>query len=353
MNWIKSLKLKKEANLLDSKWFILKTFLAISTAFLIFSNVPFVSRDMITVLFGLVLTLEPVNTVGLKNGWDQIFASFIGAASTSVLILLFGVNPITVGASVALTLYICLLLNWKSVSVVALFTAIYMTQFLQQGPDGSPDVGITFMLRFAALGAGVMVAVIYNYIFSLFQYKEISNKRSVYLIKQTLSNLASAREALKEGEPAKFQVLRQGLIEMSNNIEWISSHFSGIEKETSKSFFYSPIQIETLERSQIRINEIRNIGHLMFDIAYVIGEEKIDSVQLIEQTAEITRYFDLILDNLGSYKKHLEDPSHIKEPSFIEIKTPLADQNEYLSRIMRDLCDINKCIGHMAKEACA
>lgn len=351
MNWIKSLKLKKEANLLDSKWFILKTFLAISTAYIIFSNVPFVNRDMITVLFALVLTLEPVNTVGLKNGWDQIFASFIGAASTSVLVLIFGVNAFTVGASVALTLYIGLLLDWKNVSVVALFTAIYMTQFLQLGADGNPDVGITFMLRFAALGSGVVVAVTYNYIFSLFQYKAISNKRSVYLIKQTLGNLASARESLKSCDPGKFQVLRQSLIETSNNIEWIAGHFHGIEKETSKSFFYSPIQIETLESSQRRVSEIRNIGHLMFDIAYVIGEEKLETEHLKAISHDVTQYFDVILDNLGSYKKHLEFPTQVKEPVFNELVNTLDSEHVYVSRIMRDLCDINKCIGHMAREA--
>lgn len=347
MNWIRSLQLKKEANLLDSKWFILKTFLAIGTGFLVFSHVPFVNRDMITVLFGLVLTLEPVNTAGLKNGWDQVFASFVGAASTSLIILLFGVNPITIGASVALTLYVCLLLNWKSVSAVALFTAIYMTQFLQMDASGNPDVGITFLLRFAALGSGVMVAIIYNYIFSLFQYRQISNKRSIFLMKQVLANMASMKEALKNQVGKACQSLRGSLIETSNSIEWVSSHFDGMIKESGRSFFYTPLQIETLNRSKERIMELRNIAHLLYDVVFVLEVNTLNDGDAKALASYTESYINLIMDNLGSLKAYLEGNEVTTKPIFKTIEEPMVFGSVSEDRIIKNLCDINESINRM------
>ncbi|GKT19327.1 hypothetical protein ADUPG1_004314, partial [Aduncisulcus paluster] len=96
---------------------------------------------MISVLFGLILTLEPVNVTGLRRGWEQFFATLIAAAS------------------VALTLYVCLKVNWRQISPVALFTAIYMTQYIQLDAAGNPSVLLTFRLRVIALGFGVFTAV--------------------------------------------------------------------------------------------------------------------------------------------------------------------------------------------------
>lgn len=354
MNWLQSFKLKKEANLLDSKLFILKTFLAISTAYLITSQVDFISKDMISVLFGLVLTLEPVNTMGIKNGLDQIFASFIGATATSLIILVFGVNPITIGASVAVTLYICLLINWKNVSVVALFTAIYMTQYLQLGANGEPSVLLTFELRFAALCSGVAVAIIYNYLFSMIQYRVISHKRMVYLFKCLLSNMAQTQDALETCESEDFQNVRRSLIDTSNNIEWVTSLFDNMNKEAKKQIRILPIQLATIEKTQMVIQHMRNIGHLMFDITYVLGEEKVKPDDLREISEDLSGYFSCIMDNMGSLKNQYEGKGAGKgnvlacQIESLKIHTSPI-QNEYAARIERDLRDINKSLKHIAE----
>lgn len=346
MDWLSKLGLKKEAILLDSKWYILKTFLAISTAFVLMSQVELVHRDMISVLFGLVLTLEPVNRMGIKNGWDQIFASLIGAITTSIIILIFGVNPLSIGASVASTLYICLLLNWKSVSPVALFTAIYMTQYLQLGPDGNPSVWITFQLRFAALGSGVLIAVIYNYLFSLIQYKKISHKRSIYLFKQLLRNLEETREALNACQPEDFRLIRLDLIETSNHIEWVYSLFQNMAKEAGSSML-TPIQKTQIEESLSMVSHVRNANHMLFDIAYIIGEGKLEQKELKAFAPDLRIAFETIADNLGSLKRFFEQPKLNEQPAFKEVTLQRHPQNEYAARILRDLRDLNDSIGKL------
>lgn len=345
MNWFQTLKLKKEANLLDSKLFILKTFLAISTAYMLTSQVDFISRDMISVLFGLVLTLEPVNAMGIKNGWDQIFASFIGATATSLIILIFGVNPLTIGASVAFTLYICLLINWKNVSVVALFTAIYMTQYLQNGPTGEPSVLLTFELRFAALCSGIAVAVFFNYIFSIIQYRIISQKRLVYLFKRLLINMAQTQEALRTCEPEDFQNVRRALIDTSNSIEWATGLFDNMSKEAKNLRKLFPIQGELVEKTRSVVSHMKNVGHLLFDINYVLGEEKVRPEDLREISEDLSAYFSCIMDNLGSLKDQYEGKAAGPTCDLRSLKiheSPI--QNEYAARIERDLRDINKSL---------
>lgn len=345
MNWFQTLKLKKEANLLDSKLFILKTFLAISTAYFLTSQVDFISRDMISVLFGLVLTLEPVNTMGVKNGWDQIFASFIGATVTSIIILIFGVNPITIGASVAFTLYICLLINWKNVSVVALFTAIYMTQYLQTGANGEPSVLLTFELRFAALCSGIAVAIFFNYLFSMIQYRIISSKRLVYLFKRLLTNMAQTREALQTCDPEDFQQVRRDLIDTSNAIEWVIGLFDGISREAKNQKRMFPIQAATVEKTQQVVHHMKNIGHLMFDITYVLGEEKVKPEDLREISEDLSLYFDCLMDNMGSLKDQYEGKADSPTCQLKSLKIHESQiQNEYAARIERDLRDINKSL---------
>lgn len=345
MNWFQTLKLKKEANLLDSKLFILKTFLAISTAYLLTSQVDFISRDMISVLFGLVLTLEPVNAMGIKNGWDQIFASFIGATATSLIIIAFGVNPITIGASVAFTLYICLLINWRNVSVVALFTAIYMTQYLQMGPNGEPSVLLTFELRFAALCSGVAVAICFNYLFSMIQYRVISHKRLVYLLKKLLVNMSQTQDALQTCDPEDFQNVRRSLLDTSNSIEWVTSLFDNMNKEAKSQRKLFPIQTVTVEKTLLAVQHIKNIGHLMFDINYVLGEEKVKPEDLKEISEDLSGYFSCIMDNMGSLKDQYEGKQAVKSDCVISLKmheSPI--QNEYAARIERNLRDINKSL---------
>lgn len=182
------LKLGREAMLFDSPLYVMKTFLSIFTAYLLFRNHSIAGRDMISVLFGMMLTLEPINRAGLKNGWEQVQASVLGGVIGAVFIALLGVNALTIAGAVALTVYFALKQHWRFVSPVAYFTAIYMTQLLQYNAMGEPSVLLTLQLRLVSLGAGILVGVIFNYLFSLFFYKSMVEKRFVFAY-ETLEHL--------------------------------------------------------------------------------------------------------------------------------------------------------------------
>lgn len=175
------MKLPKEAMLLNTPSFIIKTALAMFFGFLIGGLIPIVNRDMISFLFGLVLTLEPVNITGYKRGFDQFIATLVGGVITGLIVLIVGVNPLGLALAMALVIYYTLRKNWREMSVVAIFTTIYMTQFLQMNAHGQPDILMTFIVRVSALTAGIVFAMIANFIASLIVSSDFVNNRLDFL----------------------------------------------------------------------------------------------------------------------------------------------------------------------------
>jgi len=349
-NILNIIKLKKEANLLDSKLFIVKTFFAIMFAYVVGIRVPIVNRDMISVLFGLILTLEAVNITGFRHGWDQIVASFIGASVTGIIILIFGVNAVTVGLTVAFTLYICLVIDWNTISPVALFTAIYMTQNLQKTIEGVPSVWLTMELRFAALVFGVIVAILFNFIFSMLQYKFITNKRTAYLLKLLLYNLEYTKKYIEKNDKKLCNVTRNKLVTSSNSIEWVYNLFLDMDKEFKHNLKIFNLKENPVEDKLKLTNHIRIINHLLFDINYIVG----DRIKNIEELNEIYDYIpdaiNMVMDNLGGLKRVYDGDIKSVELEHDWLTLPKRKfYNGYAYRIYQNLIDINKNIGQMAK----
>lgn len=196
--------LGREALLYDSPLYILKAFVSVLTAYVLFKGHPVAGKDMISVLFGLMLTLEPVNHSGFKVAFNQVTASALGGILSAIIVAVFGVNFITVPLCVAATMYMALTMNWRFVSPFAIFTAIYMTQYIQSNAAGEPSVLITLQVRMYALVAGIAIAILYNYLFSVFFYKGMLRKRMKYA-KETLLSLMEAHTTLNSVEDYKTQ----------------------------------------------------------------------------------------------------------------------------------------------------
>ena len=239
---ISILSLKGEANLLDSKLYILKSFLAVMTAYAIAHNNSVLKLDMISLLFGLMLTLEPVTLTGVRNGLNQIYASSLGALSTAIILYCFGINIWTVAISMAFTLYVGLKINWREVSVVAIFTSIYMTQYVQNTATGEPSIFLTFRLRIFALGVGIMIAILFNFLFSLFSYRNMIYKRITFLLGSTISSLSIILECIKVSDFHNLIKEGKALPTVFNNIDWVYSQFEDIKKESNLKFKMMKLQ---------------------------------------------------------------------------------------------------------------
>ena len=269
IKFISMFGLKKEAILMDSKLYIIKSMVAIATGYLIGSKMPIANLDMISVLLGVMYNLEPVNVSGIKGGLNQLLASTLGAACTGILIFLFGINVYTIALGMALTLYTSLKINWRMVSPVAIFTCIYMTQFIQVNEYLQPSIWLTFRLRIIALSLGISIAIFYNYLFSFFYYKKIGHKRLEFVKLQTLNGLIHIKRNISDNTMASENsyALYQGIF---RDVELVDSNIKIMLKESALP--YKAVQKEELETIARIINELKKINHLSYDIFFANKE---------------------------------------------------------------------------------
>ena len=270
---LKSILLKREAVLFDTPLFIAKSFAAVMLGYVVFSTNPLIGKDMISVLLGLMLTLQPVNVTGLKSGWDQLSASIIGGCVTALIVLVGGVNFITVPLAVAATLYITLRINWRSMSVIAVFTSIYMTQYIQLTAAGEASMYLTLRLRFLALGSGILIAVVMNFLFSLIFYRSMLRKRTVFTIEKMVSSLDSFGAILTEGIVTEFDALEKQIIVLFGDIDYIICGMMDMKRKRTKDGRTASFVM--------KMKELRNINHYILDLVMMAEDEKPDdSIQL-------------------------------------------------------------------------
>ncbi|MBF4693861.1 aromatic acid exporter family protein [Fusibacter ferrireducens] len=250
MDKIKSrLLLSREAMLFDSPLYILKSFLSVMTAYLIFHNHSIIGKDMISLLFGMMLTLEPVTVSGIKSGISQLKASWLGGVTSAVVLALFGINWFTIPLAVGLTIYVSLLGNWKEVSAVSIFTAIYMTQYVQYNALGNASVLLTLRLRLLALTAGILIAVFYNFIFSKFFYKKMLHKRLTYVLEKMYSFLETY-----QNQPD------------FNTLNKTKNEAIGLFKDIDVIFNHMPDMNMNSGNTVKLISEIKNLNHYIIEI---------------------------------------------------------------------------------------
>lgn len=268
---IKFLGLSKEAVLFDTKLYIIKSMLAIATGYVIGIFFPITRLDMISVLLGVMYNLEPINVMGIRGGISQLVASTIGAACTGILILIFGINVVTIALGMALTLYVSLKINWRMVSPVAIFTCIYMTQYVQKDVFGVPSIWLTFRLRIAALGLGVIIAIFYNYVFSHFYYNNMANKRLEFGKKSVLLGLEYTLNQLKNPSEKRDRSYIRLFPGIFNDLDLVHANVEIMVKESK--FLFHLLEPEKLDRIHRILQHFKDINHLTYDINYTIWRE--------------------------------------------------------------------------------
>lgn len=347
-------RLKQEADLLNSWLYIIKSFLAVATAVIIIHNFSILKLDTISILFGLMLTLEPVTLTGIRNGLSQLYASVLGALSTAIIIYFLGINAFSIGLSMAFTLYVCLKLNWREVSAVAIFTSIYMTQYVQKTPQGVPSIFLTFRLRMLALGVGVLIAIIYNLIFSSFYYRSMVYKRISYLLKNIIESMEKIMQGLQDSDKAKVSDVKQKLPKLFNDIDWCFSLFDDIKKEYRFKLRVISFSKKDIEKLQNIILSIRSINHMNYDMSYILLEDAFNWAKLSDNKNRILKEFSSNINELKKIKCIFDK----KNTCIVYGRESIGydgingiQEEEYYTRLIHDLREINRSINAIKAEA--
>jgi hypothetical protein len=296
----KIIGLPEEAILFDSKLYIIKAILAVSTGYILGKSLPITRLDMISVLVGVMYNLEPTNLNGLKGGLSQLVASAIGAACTAIMIGLFGINVFTIGISMALTLYVSLKLNWRFVSPVAIFTCVYMTQLVQHNLNGDPSIWLTFRLRIAALGLGILIAMFFNFAVSYLYYRKMAYKRMQFARKRVVSGLEyTCKQVADNGENHGREYITV-FPDIFNDLDLVYSNIESMLQEAK--YFHSRLQPDKLIIMQRILRGFRDINHMAYDVNFQLSHEN-DHERKAEYS-ELLKESISLLDSIDfTYKK--------------------------------------------------
>ncbi len=296
------LLLSREAMLLDSPLYIAKSFLSVLTAYLLFSRHSIIGKDMISVLFGMMLTLEPIMISGLRSGISQIKASWVGGVTTALIVSVFGINWLTIPLAVSVTIYISLIDNYREVSPVAIFTAIYMTQYVQYNDFGMPSVLLTLRLRLLALGAGIIIAIFYNYLFSKFFYKKMVHKRIVYVLEKLLGFIEGYETAETQVDYIK---LKEDAMSLLKESDYIFNDFQDLSVQTQ------------ISRQAAIVTELKNMTLYFLDAVLYASMPQNSKISLKGVAGELKKASDKLIrpsesDTIEIREAQEEDHYYVK-----------------------------------------
>ena len=336
MKYLALFGLKKEAVLLDSWLYIFKAMVAISVGFILGNAFSITRLDMISVLLGVMYNLEPINVNAFKGGINQLLASSLGALTTGLLIVLFDyqIGFLTVALGIGFTLYIALKIDYRMVSPVAIFTSIYMNQLLQSNAQGLPSVWLTFRLRIIALGLGVLIALVFNYLFSLLYYQKIGRKRLEYVKRTSILAFEQSYAQLKQKlSPDQMQGVMTGVF---NDVDMVRSNLEAIQQE--RLFIHPKHEREQIGIYLKAILELKLLVHLSYDNLY-LQEDQMRAMKDKED-----QFFKDMIDALK--KSDFLQSLHLNEIEYTAdaIEDRLADNVSLMASSYARLCALMKSL---------
>ncbi len=285
---LKQIKLPQEALLMDSWLYIFKSMPALALAFLVGKLIPLQYLDSISLLLGVMYSLEAVNRRGFRSAKDQMITSALGGFITGCLIIVmnYQITALTLALGIGMTIYISLIIDYRMVSPSALFTSIYMTQLLRVNSLGQPDVFLTLAIRLSSLAIGILIAMIFNVVYSKLFYQRMSDKRLEFVKRQVTAALKIAIEFYEKRVAIQGQ--SSCLANAFNDIEMVKADLEALMVEKEKKV--SDLERIVLKHQIQRLVALKNILHLVYDGLYrwEIGENKAnhDHILVIKRIIE-------------------------------------------------------------------
>jgi hypothetical protein len=160
-------------------------------------------QDELSASFAALACTTPVVVTGVRRGLEQVAASAIGGALTSLLLLLLPRHPATLGLAMAATILLTFTFGLAAEYLVAGFTVLYVYLI----PAATP--GLALEERMLSLVVGVAAATLVNTVVSASFYRRIFTRR-VGLVHEAVAKAcetlaACAREpADRERAPLAF-----------------------------------------------------------------------------------------------------------------------------------------------------
>lgn len=270
--------------------------------------------DLLSCGFVAVLTLQPNLYRGLIFSWQQIKATTLAAVITTAVVFSLGVDVgasvslLAAGLSMGLTIVACMKFNMRESTVVALFTVIYLMVLPQV--IGESYLGMMH-LRYLTILIGIGTATLFNFLSSLFRYRDRLHLNLIDNTKIIADRLTAVKELLNERE-----VTDEYLDEMLNDFGVVfeqlrasKTDLNEIEKELTllKKFPEELKEKENyLQRSMLYA--LNDISHYSWDIILNLRDLE-HKGEIMAKSKETIRLVARQLRKLNRELKELNIPS--------------------------------------------
>ncbi len=266
----------------------LKYFLTTATSFYLASQI--VPEELLSISFIAVLSLQPNLYRGLKYSWTQFLATVFATVITATVVLGgqldLAAQPTLLTTSIAmgLTIFFCLRLGLDEGTVIALFTVAYLTA-IPLVIDSSFLHGI--FLRYLTIVLGIGTAAVFNFLSSLFRYRDRLFLHLVDVSNQLGRRLQQINRLLSES--AGELPDRDKLNRLLNNFNPVFKSLRDLRKDLDEiareiKFFGRD---ETTRENQLyknQLNVLNDISHYVWDLLLNLLNYRFDreTTELIE-----------------------------------------------------------------------
>ncbi len=311
---------------------ILKYFLATLTSLYLANLIT--PGGLLSCAFIAVLTLQPNLYRGLKYSWTQLEATVLATAVTTGVVWLlqfdFAARPTILSTALAMgiTIFFCLRLNLEQGTVIALFTVVYLSVIPMM--KGSSFAGAVH-LRYLTILIGVGTAAVFNFLSSLFRYRDRLFLHLVSSGQQLVDHFENIYNELKISEETptdeKYDSLLNNFGEVFASLRALRSDLDEIETESQFLGHTAGQQENLIHRSLL--NTINDISHYGWDLLLNLKKHELAP----DTAAEITGQFHQVTTDLSSLLECLEK---------IE-----CDKSELQSKINRRVDRLNRKMNQM------
>jgi uncharacterized membrane protein YgaE (UPF0421/DUF939 family) len=233
-----------------------------------------------------MLSLEPVSITGFKRGLDQFKATLTGGVLSAIILSVFGINPLGLALSMGAILYFTLSRNWRELSVVALFTGIYMSQFVQTNQMGDPDILMTMLVRITSLSTGILFAMIFNVITSVILSPKLPTNRIEFLKYRYHKHISKVLNKL-EVQDRLDDNQHLTLANLFNDIDWTLMLFHDLLSDPMIK--WRRLKADAVSVAITQAETLRTMSHYLYDLEIylrtynfnVTGEDKQAIIEIL------------------------------------------------------------------------
>jgi len=304
MSGDKILKKNNSIILYNTKLYLLKMFLVVGTAFMIWNTRIIYEQGLIVILFSAIMMGKSVYGIRYKAFLKELICAVISGIITAGIIELFGVDIISCAVSLTIAILVNIKVNWREKLYGGLLVNIYIIGN-SISLINSPIKPLTsYMYGIIGLIIGGLIAILFNSLFSTTFFNKLVNNSFKFFIGELISIIKSMMNGLEYEQYHIFHMNTKKFHRVFKDIEWIYSHYEENWNEDKYRQYSDAYERKKLNNCVHIIMFIREIGVGLFNINTCLMKVEKDKLEediknsIVRKLKEQRAFLELLEESL-------------------------------------------------------